>query len=189
MAQEMGLPAELAKKGLDIEFHHIGLTMEPILHTAGFKSYPTTTIHDCPKLDYLLIGGPCPHYLMNIPESVLAFIRTRIEEVQTLFTTCSGGMVAAAAGVLNGKKATTNHGFIPMAMKTMPQVKWDKKKQWVIDGKFWTAGGACAGMDMFAHWVTERCGREVAEAGYLSLDYEPRDVDGNQVQLRKHLHN
>ena len=68
-------------------------------------------------------------------------------------------MVAAATGVLDGKMATTNHGAVPAAMQFFKEVKWTKD-QWVIDGKFWTAGGACAGMDMMAHWVMENYGKD-----------------------------
>ena len=77
-------------------------------------------------------------------------MRERTKEVKTLFTTCSGGMVAAAAGLLDGVTATTNHGAVPLAQQLFSKVNWTREKQWVVDGKFWTAGGACAGMDMFA---------------------------------------
>lgn len=57
-----------------------------------------------------------------------------------------------------------------------------------MDGKFWTAGGgACAAMDMFAHWVKENYGQDVAEAGWAALDYEPRDVHGKLIPLKNGL--
>jgi transcriptional regulator GlxA family with amidase domain len=52
-----------------------------------------------------------------------------------------------------------------MALQMIPKVKWNGEKQRVI-GKFWTAGGAFAATDMFAHWVMENYGRDVGEAGY-----------------------
>ena len=67
----------------------------------------------------------------------------------------------------------------------IPKVKWTREKQWVINGKFWTAGGAFAGTDMFAHWVMENYGRDVAEAEYTALDFEPRDANGNRVPLSR----
>jgi transcriptional regulator GlxA family with amidase domain len=87
-------------------------------------------------------------------------------------------MVAAAVGLLDGLNATTNHGAVALSQQLFPKVQWTREKQWVIDGKFWTAGGACAGMDMMAHWV-----------GFMALDYEPRDVNGKQVPLRRHAPN
>jgi transcriptional regulator GlxA family with amidase domain len=127
----MGVPPALASKGIDIEFHHIGLTMDPVTHTAGFKSYPTCTVQDCPQLDYLLIGGPEPSYIKSLLPQMAQFIHERAEEVKTLFTTCTGSIVVAATGLLDGKSATTNHAAVPMAAQIFPQVKWSADNQWV----------------------------------------------------------
>jgi transcriptional regulator GlxA family with amidase domain len=89
--ESLGVPAALVAKGIDIEFHHIGETMDPVTHTAGFRSTPTTTCAACPPLDYLLIGGPDLAYLQNISPVMAAFMRERAKEVKTFFTTCSGG--------------------------------------------------------------------------------------------------
>ncbi len=70
-------------------------------------------------------------------------------------------------------------------MKLRPQVKWEKV-QWVEEGNIWTAGGACAGMDMMAHWVIEKYGIELAKFGFEALDFEPRDVNGGLVLPRQH---
>jgi len=181
--ESFGLLPNLWEKGIDIEFHHIGQTMDPVTHSAGFKSYPTTTCDACPKLDYLLIGGPEPSFIQNMPQVFIDFIASRMDEIKLLFTTCTGGMVAARVGVLDGKNATTNHGAVPMSMQFFPQVKWTKDAQWVCDGKVWSSGGACAGMDMMANWVLQNY-RDVAEAGFAALDYEPRDIHGKLVPLR-----
>jgi transcriptional regulator GlxA family with amidase domain len=183
--QELGFPPGLSDKGIDIEFHHIAETLEPETLTGNFRATPTTTFATCPPLDYLLIGGPKFDYISNVPPATAEFIRSRAKEVKILFTTCTGGMVLAATGILDGKTATTNHGAIGPAKQFFSKVNWTFD-QWVIDGKFWTAAGACAGMDMFAFWVRENYGAEVAEAGYAALDYEPRGLDRKRVHLKRH---
>ena len=105
------------------------------------------------------------------------------EVIKGVLTTCTGGMVAAMVGVLDWKTAATNHQYLATAKELKPDVNWSSK-QWVVDGMFWTAGGALAGMDMFAHWVTENYGQDIAETGYLSLDFEPRDVNEKPVSAR-----
>lgn len=174
----------LAERGIDIEFHYIG--EEIVTHPAGFKSQPTTTTSACPKLDYLLIGGPSPEYIKEIPPAIASFVCERAAEVNVVFTTCTGGIFASVLGLLDGLNATTNHEAIEIAKQLRADVKWTTEKNWVIDGKFWTAGGACAGMDMMAHWVMENYDRDIAEAGFASLAYEPRDVNGKQVVLSRH---
>ncbi|KAJ5941694.1 hypothetical protein N7516_001862 [Penicillium verrucosum] len=167
---------DIADRGIDIEFHHIGDGLHP----------PTTTISACPKLDYLLIGGPSPDYTKNIPPAIASFVRERVNEVKIVFTTCTGGLFASMLGLLDGLNATTNHEAIAIAREFAPNVKWTAEKNWIVDGKFWTAGGACAGMDMMAHWVMENYDRDIFEAGFAALAYEPRDVDGKQIVLTKH---
>lgn len=184
--EAIGEPLDFAHRGVDIEFHYIGDTMDGLVGTANCTIKPTTTCATCPKLDYLLIGGPSPDYFLNVPDVFANFIRERVDEVKGVFTTCTGGMVAAMVGVLDGKTATTNHQYLATAKELKPEVNWSSK-QWVVDRKFWTAGGALAGMDMFAHWVTENYGQDIAETGYLALDFEPRDVDGKPVPLKTSL--
>ena len=183
---DLGVPPHIVEKAIDIEFHYIAPTnLDPVQHTASFRSVPSVTCADCPKLDYLLVGGPDPKYIQTMPKEFIKFLQERVGEVKTIFTTCTGGMVVAASGILDGFEATTNHGAVPIAQQIMPKVKWTREKQWVVteDGKFWTAGGACAGMDMFAHWVIEHYGMEVAMCAFTALDYHPRGLDKQLIQL------
>ena len=174
--------AGLAEKAIDIEFHHINETMDPVALTAGMKTLPTTTCDDCPPLDFLLIGGPDP-FAFHLSDRFAEFLRAHVKAGKGIFTTCTGGLAIAPSGVLDGKNATTNHGALDMAKTMSPNVKWTQK-QWVIDGNIWTAGGACAGMDMMANWVIQNYGMDVARFGLRMLDFEPRDIGGNRVSLQ-----
>ena len=180
-----GVPKGMIERGIDIEFHYIGATMDPVKLTAGFKALPTCTPENCPKLDYLLVGGPDPRYTETMPKEFFNFMQEKIKEVKTVFTTCTGGMVVGATGALDGIEATTNHGAVPLAQQMMPKVKWTKEKQWVVSegGKFWTAGGASAGMDMVAHWVMENYDMDVAMFAFTALDYHPRGLDKQLIKL------
>jgi len=180
----LGVSSGTAAKAIDISFHHINETMDPVLLTAGMKSLPSTTCDDCPPLDYLIVGGPDPSEYKLSPRFV-EFIQAHVKAGKVLFTTCTGGVAVAPSGVLDGKRATTNHCGLPHAQKMIPNVKWEKK-QWVVDGNLWTAGGACAGMDMMAHWVIENYGMDIAKLGFELLDFEPREVDGGLLLPRQH---
>ena len=181
-----GLPgfAGMTTKAIDIEFHHVSENLEPVALTAGFKALPTTTCDDCPPLDFLLIGGPDP-LTYRLSDRFAEFLRAHTKAGKGIFTTCTGGLAISPSGVLDGKNATTNHEVLPLAKQAAPEVNW-LKDQWVIDGQFWTAGGACAGMDMMASWVIENYGMEVAKLAFQALDYEPRDMKGNPVLPQQH---
>jgi hypothetical protein len=61
ISESLGVSATLAAKGHRHRvLHRIDERMDPVSHTTGFKS---TTCMTCPKLDYLLTGGPEPEYL------------------------------------------------------------------------------------------------------------------------------
>ena len=181
-----GIPLHQSiKEGIDIKFHHINTTSDPVELTSGFRALPTTTCDDCPPLDFLLCGGPDP-FNFSLDERFAEFVRAHVKTGKTLFTTCTGAWALGASGVLDGKNATVNHEIIGLAIKDFPQVNWTKEKQWVIDGNIWTSGGPCAGMDMMAHWVIENFGIELASFGLRCLDFEPRDVDGNRLFPQLH---
>ncbi|KIL87057.1 hypothetical protein FAVG1_09611 [Fusarium avenaceum] len=174
----MKIDPEVLSRTSDFKFHHIGVTRDPvILASSSITLVPSTTVDECPELDILLLGGPDPVNFELHPKFG-DFIRKHVAAGKLLFTTCTGAAVAAAAGVLDGKRATINHAVIPFVKQKFPNVKWTDEKKWVIDGNFWTAGGAVAGMDMFAHWLKEKFGLDVLILGSSLLDYEPRDIDG-----------
>ncbi|CZT11047.1 uncharacterized protein RCO7_10174 [Rhynchosporium graminicola] len=169
----------LGSKAIDVVFHHINTTMDPVTMTSGCQLVPTTTVDDCPPLDYLLIGGPDP-MTFKLNEKFANFLRKHVAAGKGIFATCTGALAICTSGVLDGRKATTNHMALDTAKQLRPQVNW-VKDQWVEDGQFWTAGGACAGMDMFSHWVAKNYAAEVAAIGLQGLDFEPRDIKGNRV--------
>lgn len=126
--------------------------------------------------------------IYELPKSFQDFIRAHVSAGKVLFTTCTGAITVAQTGILDGKKATMNHSFFEYAKKHHPRVNWTIDAQWVIDGNIWTAGGACAGMDMLASWVMERVGMDLAKFAFATLDYEPRDVRGDGVLPQQHHH-
>jgi hypothetical protein len=90
-------------------------------------------------------------------------------------------------GVLDVVEATTNQGAVAMAERMFPGEAvgggW-----WAVGGSFGRRAGRAAGMDMFALWVVENYGREVAETAFAGLDFEPRDVTGELVPLGRYEH-
>jgi transcriptional regulator GlxA family with amidase domain len=186
LAKYIPVENEIFQKAPDFNFHHIGLTLEPVhLLTSNLTIVPTTTVDDCPELDFLLLGGSDPKESLQLPDKYADFIRRHVAAGKVLFSTCTGAAVVAATGVLDGKRATVNNIEYDWLRKNYPRVKWTKDTKWVVDGNIWTASGAVAGMDMFAHWLQENYGLKVLTLGALGLDYEPRDADGMFTVLPK----
>ncbi|KAB8235874.1 hypothetical protein ETB97_003356 [Aspergillus alliaceus] len=169
---------KLLAKAPEFVFHHIGETMEPVhLLTSSVTVVPTVAVDDVPELDILIVGGDIPAKT-KLPPKLQDLIRRHAASGKLLFTTCTGAAVVAATGALDGRRATVNNLEYNWIKKRYPNVKWTKEKKWIIDRNIWTGSGAVAGMDMVAHWIKETYGLDLLIQAALSLDYEPRDVDG-----------
>ena len=136
-------PSDLVPMAIEMDFHYISTTLEPARMTPTVKVVPTVTYDDAPRdLDILIIGGPM---LTHRPASADRFMKEAFQTTKVIMTTCVGSMWLASAGVLDGKKATTNRGALELARKLYPKTEW-LDQRWVVDGNLWTSGGAFAGI-------------------------------------------
>ncbi|KFY25147.1 hypothetical protein V493_04811 [Pseudogymnoascus sp. VKM F-4281 (FW-2241)] len=147
--------------------------MNPFNSSFSESILPTHTFDTAPPLDVLLIPGgigtrsPDPFF-----DDHLAFIRSRFPKLRYLITVCTGAHLAARAGVLDGRKATTNKRAWADAPKYGPKVKWIAHARWVADGKVWTSAGVSAGIDAMLAWVGEVYGADHADELALFMEYE-----------------
>jgi len=75
---------------------------------------------------------------------------------------CGGSAILAQAGVLNGKKATTNKAFFKLVEKVSPKdITWIAKARWVVDGNIWTSSGVSAGSDMALAFMSHLVGPQI----------------------------
>ncbi|KAF9459627.1 class I glutamine amidotransferase-like protein [Collybia nuda] len=153
-----------------MKFHYIASSLsEPAFMTPSLNFKPTVTYEDCPRdLDILLIGGPLPTHR---PAAADVFMKEAVEKTEVIMSVCIGGLWLADAGVLKGKNATTNREALELAKKTHPEVEW-KDEKWVVDGKFWTAGGAGCGVDMIVEYMRSgRFDKEMVEYTLKGLQF------------------
>lgn len=107
----------------------------------------THTFRDAPHLDMLFVPGGTG---INVLEqqndtSVQDFIRKRYHSLDYLLSVCTGSAALANAGVLKGKRATTNKGAWDYVSKLGKNVTWVPSARWVVDGNIWTSSGVAAG--------------------------------------------
>lgn len=105
-------------------------------------------------------------------DALLDWVRTIDTVVPILGSICTGAAILAAAGVLDGQPAATNHASFAWVTSFGPRVKWDNLARWVDAGRHVTAAGVSAGTDMAFHMVDRLCGRAVAEQAVLSAEYD-----------------
>jgi transcriptional regulator GlxA family with amidase domain len=117
----------------------------------------------------LVPGGVGNRSLMRDPE-VLDWLRAAHRHSTWTTSVCTGALVLGAAGILEGKRATTHWAFLDR----LPELGAEPVMQRVVeDGKVMTAAGVSAGIDMALTLASRLAGDEVAQAIQLGIEYDP----------------
>lgn len=117
----------------------------------------------------LVPGGPGSRPLME-DEEVLAWLRRVDERTKWTTSVCTGSLLLAAAGLLEGRRATGHWAFLePLREHGAEPVRG----RYVEDGKVITAAGVSAGIDMALYLVGREVAPETAEAVQLGIEYDP----------------
>jgi len=151
----------------------IAKTKGSITMSNGVSITVDKSINEVNKLDVLLIpGGADGTARQAIDTAVLDWIKDI--DASSIYTTsvCTGAWILGAAGLLEGKNATT-HWYRAEEMLTKYGAHF-KQKRWVKDGKYWTSAGVTAGTDMALAIVNQLFGKEYTQAVMLDLEYDPQ---------------
>lgn len=98
-------------------------------------------------------------------------IKELAEKSQYVLTVCTGAALLAKTGLLKNLKATTNKMAFDVVAEIDREVHWIRKSRWVNDGKYYTASGVSAGMDMVLGFVSDKVGNEAAEKIAKGIEY------------------
>ncbi|KAJ7652527.1 class I glutamine amidotransferase-like protein [Mycena polygramma] len=157
-----------------VTIDYLAPTMDPVVPYKGRNSptiNPTMTyagaLADDKQFDILWVpAGPGPDFVTGesqIPEEEIAFIAQQAPKAKYVVSVCTGAFQLAAAGVLEGKRATTNKLFYrAVVAATSKNIQWVPEARWVVDGKFWTSSGVTAGSDMALAFVEHLTSAKIA---------------------------
>jgi transcriptional regulator GlxA family with amidase domain len=144
----------------------------PVASTQGPKAMADYGLDDCPPLDYILVPGGFGTLQQLGNKRLHDWLRTRSESAELVMSVCSGSAILAKAGLLDGKKATTNKQSFRMLASQGKSTQWVKEARWVEDGKFVTSSGVSAGVDMALAVVQKLYGPEIAQKIADGTEYE-----------------
>jgi putative intracellular protease/amidase len=144
-----------------------------IASNQGPKTVADYSFEDAPKTDLLLIPGGNGAMVLLQDQATLEWLRARAKKAEVVMSVCNGASLLAAAGILDGRPATTNKMFWKLSTAPGPAVKWIKKARWVDDGHIVTSSGVSAGMDMSLAVIARLYGRELAAWLEQLTEYEP----------------
>ncbi|KAJ6505402.1 class I glutamine amidotransferase-like protein [Mycena sanguinolenta] len=157
-----------------LKFEYLSSRMDPVVSILG-EGLPTvnpTTTYAAAMASgkqYDIIwcpAGPIPDFESGdnkLPKDMIPFIVSQAPKAKYIMSVCGGAMHLALAGVLSGKKATTNKAFYRATVAATPKdIQWVPKARWVVDGNVWTSSGVTAGCDMALAFVDHLAGPSVA---------------------------
>lgn len=139
----------------------------PVSTTSGLvlradRAMADVSPRDLASLDVLMVTGGLGSREAMEDERLLAFVRKAAAPAARVVSICTGAVILAAAGLLDGRRATTHWAYAPTMQKRFPAVTVEEDAIYVRDGKFWTSAGVTAGMDLALALVEEDLGRDTA---------------------------
>jgi cyclohexyl-isocyanide hydratase len=163
-------PFEILSRIPNATYRVFGKTAESVRDIRGLRLTPDAALADAPRLDVLHVPGGHGQEALMEDEDVLGWIRRQAAGARCVFSVCTGALLCGAAGLLQGRRATTHwasfhllpfFGAIPVNERV------------VVDGDMVFAAGVTAGIDGGLRVAAKLRGDEVAQAIQLHMVYAP----------------
>jgi transcriptional regulator GlxA family with amidase domain len=162
-----GQPLAEAKRGGGIDRGYtttvVSLDGAPVATSSGLTIVPHTDLHHAPaRVDTLLVAGGFGAELACADPALIEWIAACAQTTRRVASVCTGAFLLAAAGVLDGHRATTHWAAAAELARRYPEVAVDPEPIFVRDGRVWTSAGVTAGMDLALALVEEDLDRDAA---------------------------
>ncbi len=143
----------------------------PVLTRGGLSVNPHHRLLDCPEPDVLLVpGGQGTRKEMHNP-ALIDWVTQASTKAELVLSVCTGALLLAKAGLLDGLEATTHHGALDLLQEIAPKTMIHADRRFVDSGRVICSAGIAAGIDMSLHVVGRLLGREVAEQTARQMEY------------------
>ncbi len=147
----------------------------PITTRDGLSVNPNHTISDCPQPDILLVpGGLGARREMN-NQTLIGWIKDCFLGAELVLSVCTGALLLAKAGMLEGLEATTHHDALDLLQEVAPKTRIRTDKRFVDNGRIVLSAGISAGIDASLHVVAKLLGEAQAleTAQHMEYDWNP----------------
>ena len=167
--------AAWAEQWPDDGVHAFTLAREdrPVTCAKGLRVLPDETWETAPPLDLLVYPGGRGTRRELADEAVLDWIRRLAAGETVVASVCTGSLVLAAAGLLDGKPATTHWGSLEVLPTLGREIEVRPQDRFVDNGAVLTAAGVSAGIDMALHLVARLHSVERAREVRRYIQYDP----------------
>ena len=149
----------------------VGESLTPVHARAGLKIDPDFSLADHPDIDCLIIPGGLINAELD-KQNVIEWICQQSSKAKITASVCTGAFLLAAAGILEGKSATTHWEDIAELRAMFPQLAVKEGVRWVDEGAIVSSAGISAGIDMSLHLVERLKERDLALRTAKQLEFD-----------------
>jgi transcriptional regulator GlxA family with amidase domain len=156
-----------------VQVRTVARSLEPVECAKGLRVLPDETWETAPPLDVLVYPGGRGTRRELADQAVLDWIRGLAAGGTVVASVCTGSLVFAAAGLLDGKPATTHWQSLELLPTLGNEIEVRPDDRFVDNGNVLTAAGVSAGIDMALHLVSRLHSVERAREVRRYIQYDP----------------
>ncbi|MFT4210602.1 MAG: helix-turn-helix domain-containing protein [Microbacterium sp.] len=164
------------------EFHVCAAQPGAVVSSLGFSINVGEDLAVADEADLVVITPVPRESWTRVDTRVARVIREAVARDAWVLTVCSGAFVVAAAGVLDGRRATTHWKYTDAMARMYPAIEVDPDVLYVQDGKIITSAGTAAGIDACLHLLRQEIGAELTNKVARRMVVPPQR-DGGQAQF------
>ncbi len=159
---EPGPDARRTEDSAPFHVFTVAKSSAPIVTTGGLRVLPHFGFAESPRIDLLVVPGGFGTRPLLDDEATLAWIRGVAARARKVTSVCTGSLLFARAGLLDGRRATTHWGALDLLQSLSDRIKVERDLRVVDDGII-TSAGVASGIDMAFYVVETLFGRAVAD--------------------------
>ncbi len=167
---EPGIESRRSEESAPFRVFTVAKSKEPVIATGGLRVLPDYSFADAPAIDLLVVPGGFGTRRLLDDRETLDWIRQRAASARRTSSVCTGSLLLAKAGLLQGRRATTHWGALDLLASLDPTLKVERERRVVDDGII-TSAGVAAGLDMAFYVVETLCGPAVADETARYIEY------------------
>lgn len=133
---------------------------------------PQFTLECCPKPHVFIVPGGIGTRPAAKSAALVSWIRRTAASCDVTASVCTGSLLLAEAGLLQGRAATTHRSMIHYFRTSFPDVQVRENVRWVDEGDVVTSAGVTAGIDMAFHLVNRMFGKDVMLRTANAIEYD-----------------
>jgi len=156
-----------------VEVFTVARSTEPVTCAKGLRVLPDRTWETAGVVDVLLYPGGQGTRRDMKDDAVLDWIRGLAEQGTLMTSVCTGSLVYASAGLLDGRPATTHWGALDLLAELGQSIDLQPEARFVDSGEVVTSAGVSAGIDMALHLVARLGSPERAREVRRYIQYDP----------------